>query len=74
VVILVLSYVQQWYETTKDMLKSAGKVILIMGVIAFVIFLFLPSVVKSVMWPSISSDLGRDVTYVVEPRVTGTIL
>ncbi len=74
VIILALSYIQQWYETTKDMLKSAGKIILILGVIAFIVFLFLPSVVKSVMWPSISSDLGRDVTYVVEPRVTGTIL
>jgi hypothetical protein len=74
VIILVLSYIQQWYETTKDMLKSAGKIILVMGVIAFIAFLFLPAVVKSVMWASISSDLGRDVTYVIEPRITGTIL
>lgn len=74
VIILALSFIQQWYETTKDMLKSAGKIILILGVIAFIVFLFLPSVVKSVMWASISSDLGRDVTYVIEPRVTGTIL
>jgi hypothetical protein len=74
VIILVLSYIQQWYETTKDMLKSAGKIILVMGVIAFIVFLFLPAVVKSVMWASISSDLGRDVTYVIEPRITGTIL
>ncbi len=73
-IILALSYIQQWYETPKDMLKSAGKIILVMGVIAFIIFLFLPSVVKSVMWASISSDLGRDVTYVVEPRITGTVL
>lgn len=74
VIILVLSFIQQWYETTKDMLKSAGKIVLIMGVVAFIIFLFMPSVIKSVMWASISSDLGRDVTYVVEPRITGTIL
>ena len=74
VIILVLSFIQQWYETTKDMLKSAGKIILIMGVIAFIAFLFLPSIVKSVMWASISSDLGRDVTYVIEPRIMGTVL
>lgn len=73
-IILGLSYIQKWYETTTDMLKSAGKIILIMSVIAFIVFLFMPSVVKSVMWASISSDLGRDVTYVVEPRITGTIL
>lgn len=71
---LILSYIQQWYESTRDMLKSAGKIILVMGAIAFIIFLVTPSVVKSVMWSSISSDLDRDVTYVVEPRVTGTIL
>ena len=74
IIILVLSFIQQWYETTKDMLKSAGKIILIMSVLAFIAFLFLPAIVKSVMWASISSDLGRDVTYVVEPRITGTIL
>ncbi len=73
-VILVVSFVQQWYESVKDLLKSAGKIILIMSVIAFIIFLVMPSVVKSVMWTSISTDLGRDVTHVIEPRVTGTIL
>jgi hypothetical protein len=72
--ILILAYVQKWYESTMDMLKSSGKIILIVGVIAFIIFLFMPSVVKSVMWGSISSDLGRDITYVLEPRITGTFL
>jgi hypothetical protein len=73
-VILMLSYLQQWYENTMDMLKSAGKIILIMSAVAFIVFLFMPSVVKSVMWSSISTDLGRDVTYVIEPKITGTLL
>ncbi len=73
-VIFVLSFIQQWYETTRDMLKSSGKIVLVMGALAFVVFLFTPSVVKSVMWSSISSDLGRDVMYVVEPRIMGTFL
>jgi len=74
VIIIALSFIQKWYETTKDMLKSAGKIILIIGVITFIVFLFLPSVIKSVMWASISTDLGRDVLYVIEPRITGTFL
>jgi hypothetical protein len=74
IIIFILSYIQRWYESTRDMLKSSGKIILVMGVVAFVVFLFMPSVVKSVMWNSISSDLGRDITYVVEPRITGTFL
>jgi len=73
-IIFILSFIQKWYESTRDLLKSSGKIILVMGVVAFVIFLFMPSVIKSVMWNSLSSDLGRDVTYVVEPRVTGTFL
>jgi hypothetical protein len=73
-IIFILSFIQKWYESTRDMLKSSGKIILVMGVVAFVVFLFMPSVVKSVMWGSISSDLGRDITYVVEPRIIGTIL
>jgi hypothetical protein len=73
-IIFILSYIQQWYESTRDMLKSSGKIILVMGVVAFVIFLLMPSVVKSVMWSSISSDLGRDVAYVIEPRITGAFL
>jgi 4-amino-4-deoxy-L-arabinose transferase-like glycosyltransferase len=73
-IIFILSYIQKWYESTRDLLKSAGKVLLAMGIVAFIVFLFMPSVVKSVMWASISSDLGRDITYVVEPRITGTFL
>ncbi len=72
--IFILSFIQQWYESTRDLLKSSGKIILVMGVVAFVVFLFMPSVVKSVMWGSISTDLGRDITHVVEPRITGTFL
>lgn len=73
-IIFGLSFIQQWYETMRDMLKSSGKIILVMGVLAFVVFLFMPSVVKPVMWSSISSDLGRDVLYVVEPRIMDTFL
>lgn len=74
IAILGLSAAQRWYGTWKDMLKSAGKVLIIMGAIAFVAFLFLPAVAKSVMWASISGDLGREVVYVIEPRITGTVM
>jgi len=73
-IILILSFIQQWYESTRDLLKSAGKIILVMGIVAFVAFILMPSLVKSAMWGSINTDLGRDVTYVVEPRITGTFL
>jgi hypothetical protein len=73
-VILVISFLQQWFETIKDMLKSSGKIILIMGALSFVFFLIMPSVVKSMMWASISSGLGRDVIHVIEPRIYGAFL
>jgi hypothetical protein len=73
-VILALSYIQKWYETTMDMLKGAGKVILVMGILAFLAFLIMPAIVKSVMWASINTELGREVAYVIEPRITGTLL
>ncbi|AFC99996.1 hypothetical protein Mtc_1243 [Methanocella conradii HZ254] len=73
-IILALSYIQRWYETTMDMLKGAGKVILVMGAIAFISFLIMPAVVKSVMWASINTELGRDVVRVIEPRITGALL
>jgi predicted outer membrane lipoprotein len=74
VVIFALSYIQEWYETMQDMLKSSGKILLAMGVLAFVVFLFTPFVLKSAMWSSINTGMGRDVLYVVEPRVMGTVL
>ncbi|WP_174590980.1 hypothetical protein [Methanocella conradii] len=73
-IILALSYIQRWYETTMDMLKGAGKVILVMGAIAFIAFLIMPAVVKSVMWASINTELGREVAHVIEPRITGALL
>ena len=74
VIIFGLSFLQQWYETTKDMLKSAGKIILVMCVIAFILFLIMPSILESVMWSSINSGVNRDVVFVAEPRASGTIL
>lgn len=73
-IILALSYIQRWYETTMDMLKGAGKVILVMGAIAFIAFLIMPAVVKSVMWASINTEPGREVVDVIEPKITGALL
>ena len=74
-VILILSFIQQWYETTKDMLKSAGKIILIMSVLAFLAFLVLPPIVESVMYGSISgNNWSLNVNSVVEPRITSAFL
>jgi len=72
--IFVLALTQQWYESMSGMLKSSGKMALVLGIIAFVAFLFLPSVANSALWSYNSSDLGRDLTYVVEPRIMGTLL
>ncbi len=72
--IFVLALTQQWYESVSGMLKSSGKMVLVLGIIAFVAFLFMPSLVKSAMWSYMSSDLGRDIAYVVEPRIMGTLL
>jgi len=74
-VILILSFIQQWYETTKDMFKSAGKIILVMSVLAFIAFLVLPPIIESVMYGNISSsDWSREVNTVVEPRITSAFL
>src|SRR5208337_847696 len=61
-VILVLSFIQEWYETTKDTLKSAGKIILVASALAFIILLLAPPIIESMMWGSISgNDWGREV-------------
>jgi len=75
IIILILSFIQQWYETTKDTLKSAGKIILVASVLAFIILLLAPPIIESVMWGSInSSDWAREVNNVVEPRIATTFL
>ncbi len=75
VIILALSFIQQWYESTKEMLKSAGKIILVASVVTFIILLIAPPIIESVMWDSINSnDWGREVNTVIAPIITGTFL
>lgn len=73
--ILGLAFAMQWYDTVKDLLKSTGKVIGILGIVAFFIIILMPSLVNSFMWQSInSSDLARDISMVLEPLITNTFL
>lgn len=74
-VILFLSFIQRWYETTKDMLKSAGRIILVISVLAFLVFLVLPPIIESVMYGSLSgNNWSLAVNSVIEPRITGAFL
>ena len=75
IIILALSFIQQWYESTKEMLKSAGKIILVASVVTFVVLLLAPPIIESVMWDSINnSDWSREVNNVIAPIITGTFL
>lgn len=75
VAILGSAFMRQWFGTNVELLKSAGLVIVAICIVAFIAFLLLPGLVKSMMWNALySSTLGQEILHVVEPRVSGTFL
>jgi hypothetical protein len=73
--VLMASFLPNWELSFPVMLKSAGKFIAIMCAVSFIVFLLMPGIVKSMVYGSIpASDYGRDIMFVLESKISGTIL
>jgi hypothetical protein len=58
-----------------DRLKSAGKVIAVVCVLAFLLFAFIPGLIKSFAWGSIANaDAARDILDILEPVLISSLL
>lgn len=58
-----------------DRMKSAGKAIAIICLLAFLLFAFVPGLIKSLAWGSIgNADAARDILDILEPALVGSLL
>ncbi len=58
-----------------DRLKSAGKVIAVVCVLAFLFLAFMPGLIKSLAWGSIgNTGAARDILDILEPALVGSLL
>lgn len=58
-----------------DRLKTSGKIIVIICILAFLFFAFTPGLIKSLAWGYIGNhDAARDVLDILEPALVGSLL
>lgn len=75
IALLGAAFTRHWFETNVELLKNSGTIIVAICVVAFIVFLLLPGLIKSMMYNTIySSTLAQEIVQVLEPRMSATFL
>lgn len=64
-----------WEDSMSTMLKEEGIMLIVICILAFIVFLIAPGIVKSIVWDSIPNiDNSREIVRAIESRIVSSLL